>query len=97
MVEAVGADGAHPALGVGVRVRRPNRRPDHLAACGTEDLVEPAAELRVAVVDQQPKRCSSPSRIVRLRACCAVQPPSGFEVEATYSTRRVASEMTNST
>ena len=56
MVEALFAEGAHPTLRIGVRVRRPNRRPDHLEAFGTEHLVEPAAELRVAVVDQQPKR-----------------------------------------
>jgi len=41
--------------------------------------------------------CSSPSCIIRLRACCAVQPPSGFDVQATYSIRRVASEMKNNT
>jgi hypothetical protein len=56
MVKAVGADGSHPALSVGVCVRRPNRRPDHLAAFGAEDLVERAGELRVPVVDQQPER-----------------------------------------
>ena len=36
---------------------------------------------------------SSPSSIIRLRACRAVHLPSGFEVQATYSIRRVASEM----
>src|SRR6266545_6122228 len=55
-VEAVGADGADPALRVGIRVRRPNRRADHFHSLGTEHLVEPAAELRVAIVDQKPER-----------------------------------------
>jgi len=55
-VEAVFAEGPHPALRIGVRVRCPNRRPDHPDALGTQDLVEPAAELRIAIMDQQPKR-----------------------------------------
>ena len=38
-----------------VRVRRPDRRPDHPDALGMEDLVEGAAELRIAVADQQPE------------------------------------------
>jgi len=37
--------------------------------------------------------CSSPNRMIRLRACWATQPPSGVDVQATYSIRRVASEM----
>src|ERR671934_2758845 len=55
-VEAVGADGADPALGVGVRVWRLDGRADHLDALGAEDFVEGVAELRVAVVDQKPER-----------------------------------------
>jgi hypothetical protein len=51
MVEAIGAHGAHPALGIGVRVRRPHRRLDHVDALAAEDLVEAAAEPRVAVMD----------------------------------------------
>jgi len=31
--------------------------------------------------------------MIRLRACWATQPPSGLEVQATYSIRRVAGEM----
>jgi len=96
-VEATRPDRSDPAFGVGVRVGCPNRRADHLDPLGTEDLVEAAAELRVAIVDQKPERLRSPSCISRLRACCAVQPPSGFGVQATYSIRRVASEMKNST
>ena len=55
-VEAVGANRAHPALGEGVRVRRLNRRADHLDALGAEDLVEGVAELRVAIMDEEPER-----------------------------------------
>jgi len=35
--------------------------------------------------------------MIRLRACWATQPPSGFDVQAMYSIRRVASEMKNRT
>jgi hypothetical protein len=44
-VEAVGAEGADPALGEGVGVRRLNRRLDYLDAFGPEDLVKRAAAL----------------------------------------------------
>jgi hypothetical protein len=56
VVEAVGANGAHPALGVGVRVRSLYRRADHADAFAAEDLVEGVGELRVAIMDQEPKR-----------------------------------------
>ena len=55
-VEAVGADRAHPALGIGVRVRRLDRRVDHSDAFGPEDFIEGVAELRVTVVDEEPER-----------------------------------------
>ena len=53
-VEAVGASRAHPALGEGVRVRGLDRCAKHLDALRPEDLVEGVAELRVAIVDQEP-------------------------------------------
>src|ERR671919_3128712 len=52
-VETVGADGSHPAFGVGVRVWRLDGRADYLDALGAEDLVEGVAELLVAVVDEE--------------------------------------------
>jgi hypothetical protein len=52
-VEAVGAEGAHPAFGVGVGVWRLDGRPDHVDALGPEDFVEGGADLRVAVVDEK--------------------------------------------
>jgi hypothetical protein len=96
-VEAVGAHRAYPAFGVGVRVRRLDRRTDHRDLLAPEHLVEGMAELRVPVVDEKPERRSWPTCITRLRACWATQRPSGFEVQATYSIRRVASEMKNRT
>jgi hypothetical protein len=93
LVEAVGADCAHPTLGEGVRVRGLNWRADDLDAIGAEDLIEGVAELRVAIMDEEPDRCSSPSCMTRLRACWATQRPSGFDLQAMYSIRRVATEM----
>src|SRR5712691_10723287 len=55
-VEAVGANGADPTLGEGVRVRGMYWRADDLDALGAEDLVEGVAELRVAIMDKEPKR-----------------------------------------
>src|SRR5918996_2100889 len=52
-VETVGADGSHPAFGVGVRVWRLDGRADHLDDLGAEDLVEGVAELLVAIVDEE--------------------------------------------
>ena len=54
-VEAVAADGARPSARHGVRVRSSHRRSDHSDAFAAEDLVEGAAELAVAIVDQEPK------------------------------------------
>jgi len=48
-VEAVAADGAHPALGERVRLRRPAGGADDLDALAAENIVEGVAELAVAV------------------------------------------------
>jgi hypothetical protein len=96
-VEAIGAEGAHPPFGVGVRVRRLDRRANHLDALGSEHGVEGVAELRVSIVDEKPERLVAPSCMTKLRACWVTQRPSGFEVEAMHSIRRVASEMKKST
>src|SRR6266536_3286580 len=55
-VEAVGANRAYATLGEGVRVRRLNRRADHLDAFRPDDLVERVAELGVAIMDEEPER-----------------------------------------
>jgi hypothetical protein len=73
-VEAIDADGAHPAPGVGVRVWGSNRRADHLDPLGAEDLVEPSTELRVAIVDQKPERLCIAElhhQVARLLCCPA--------------------------
>jgi hypothetical protein len=55
-VEAPLAQGPDEALGVGSGVRRLERRADNLDPLGPEDLVEPGAELGIAVVDQKAQR-----------------------------------------
>src|SRR5215218_9376085 len=55
-IEAVGAERAYPALGVGVRARRQDRRTDHLDPLAPEHLVEGVAALRVPVMDEKPER-----------------------------------------
>ncbi len=48
-------------------------------------------------ISSRNRRSYSPSCMVRLRACCATQAPSGFGVQAMNSSRRVASEMKKKT
>jgi hypothetical protein len=80
-IEAVSANSAHPAFGEGVCVRRPDRRVDHLDALRPKDLVERAAELAVAIMDEENRNgYSSSNCTVRLRACWVTQRPSGFEL-----------------
>src|SRR5439155_11889241 len=55
-IETVAADSAHPTLGEGVCVRRLDKRADHLYALRPKDLVERAAELTVAIMDEEPER-----------------------------------------
>jgi hypothetical protein len=58
-VEALGADGPDPTLGVGVGVRGLDRRDEHLGILGAEHVVEPATELRVAVSEHKAEPQSS--------------------------------------
>src|SRR6266849_9952858 len=54
-VEAVGADGPHPAFGESVRVWRADRCADQLDPLGAEHIIEPAAELPIPIVNEQPE------------------------------------------
>src|SRR6266487_1781609 len=96
-VEAVGADCADPAFGVGVRVRRLDRRPDHLDALAPEHLVEGVAEFGVAVVHKEQEAVLVAELHDEVSGLLCHPPSVGFEVEAMYSIRLVASEMKNST
>jgi hypothetical protein len=98
-VEAVVSDCAHPAFGVGVCVRRVDRRADDRRPVAAEDVVEAAAELAVAVVDEEfgvrtPVLCHAG---LRLRACWVTQLPLGLPVRAMCSILRRSSEMKKST
>ena len=77
-VEAIGAERANPAFGVGVRVRRLDRRANHLDALGSET----ASKARLNFVSRSWMRnrngWSSPSCMTRLRACWVTQCPSEF-------------------
>src|SRR6266536_3879005 len=53
VVEALRADGADETLGVGVRLRRSDRRLDHADVFAAEHFMERGGELAVAVVDQE--------------------------------------------
>jgi hypothetical protein len=53
-VKALHPHGLHPPLGVGVRLRRPDRRAQHLPSLATEHFVEGASELGVVVAEQEP-------------------------------------------
>ncbi|MCA1678282.1 MAG: hypothetical protein LC790_23070, partial [Actinobacteria bacterium] len=55
-VETVAAERPYPALGAGIRVRRLHRRLDDVDRFAAEDVVEAAAELAVAIVDQEAER-----------------------------------------
>jgi hypothetical protein len=67
-------------------------------AFGTEDLIEAARELAVAVTDEEAHRLRrSASVITRLRACWMTQRSCGFAVTPPKWTRRFASSMKKST
>jgi hypothetical protein len=55
-VEALASERADEALGVGVRARSLDRCSHDLDSLAAEHLVERAAELRVAIVDQNTRR-----------------------------------------
>jgi hypothetical protein len=54
-VETFGADGADEPLGDRVRLRSSHRRLDDPDALASEDLIERAAVLAVAITDQEPE------------------------------------------
>ena len=58
-VQALGPHGPDPALGVGIGVRRLQRRDQHLGVLRIEHVVEPAAELRVTITNKDADPASS--------------------------------------
>ena len=56
MIETLGPDRPHEALGVGVRIRGPKRSLQNLGTFRSEDLVEAGHVLRVAVANEEAGR-----------------------------------------
>jgi hypothetical protein len=54
-----------PALGVGIRLRRPDRRSEDLPTLATEHVVEGTSELGIVVAEQKPDRHSPIAEIHR--------------------------------
>jgi hypothetical protein len=97
-VEAVAADGADPAFGERVCLWRAKWGADDLDAFAAENIVEVAAELAVAVVDQDAAGVARPvNDQANCRACWVVQRPSGLAVQPPRCTRRVLSSRKKST
>jgi hypothetical protein len=78
-VQALDADGPHPAFGIGVRVGRLDWRAQHLGTHGAEHVIEGAAELRVAVADQQ-VHPSSPLVEHQQQVACLLGDPGAVRV-----------------
>jgi hypothetical protein len=96
-VQALHLHGLDPPLGVGVRLRRPNRRAQHLSS-----LAEHLVEERVNLASWSRSRnridnCRSFSSIVAFLACWVTQAESGLAVTPTATTRLVLSWMKNNT
>jgi hypothetical protein len=91
-VEALGADAANEALGVGVCLWGADWCVDDADSFAAEDLVEGGRELSVAVVNQDRIR-SNTSVKPRLRACWVTQAPVGLLVQPARWTRRLPSSM----
>jgi hypothetical protein len=91
-VETLGAHRTDETFGVGVRLRRPDRRMDHPDPFATKDLVESRTELAVAVVDQEPRPVGTPVKL-RLRACWVTQAPVGLVVQPAKWILRLASSI----
>ncbi len=94
-VQALGTHGADEALDDRFRLRYSHRGLDAPDALATEDLVEGAAVLAVAVADQEAD-ASAKSR-PRLRACWVTQAPLGFFVQPASQTRRLSFAMKKKT
>src|SRR5947209_714157 len=73
-VETVAPQRAYPALGVRVRVRRLHRRVDDLDRLAAEDVVEAAAELAVAIMDQEAERLPAGRRVRSAGSAPAASP-----------------------
>src|SRR5213595_658465 len=76
-VEALASDGADPAFGVGVRLRRLWRRLDDVDAGGGEHRIEDGGELRVAVAQQEPEPGGATVEVHEQVTCLLGDPGAG--------------------
>ena len=97
-VGALGSCGAYPPFGVTVGSWRPRWGLGYLHALASEDLIERAGELGVAVPDEEAEGAGrSPRSVSRLRACWRSRSRPGGRFRPRMCPRRVATSMTNST
>jgi hypothetical protein len=97
-VQALRADRADPPLRLGVRVRRLHRGHQHLHTLGPKHVIEPAAELRVSIANEEAHPASAfVQGQQQVRACWVIQAALGLAVTPARWTRRVSSSMKNST
>jgi hypothetical protein len=98
MVEALGSDRPHEPLGVGVRVRGPERSLQDLGTLRSKDLVEAGHVLRVAVADEELGRDpSSTMSPVTFLACWVTHARMGVGGDAGDPHLRRPSSMKNRT
>jgi len=105
-VEDLAAQGADEALAGRVHARRLDGADQDPGAGGLEDGIERGGEVRATVAEQNLPRSRSRnlmssnrrSRVrARLRACCTVHSPVGFEVTPPTCIRRVPCSMNTRT
>ena len=78
-VGALGSCAAYPPLGIAIRARGSRRGPHYCHAIAGEDRVEDAGELvSRSRIRKRKEPVRSPRSTIRLRACWAVQAPSGW-------------------
>jgi hypothetical protein len=97
-VQALGTDSTHPALRVGIRIRRLQRCQQYLGSFCAEHAVEGAAGLRIPVAEQEGH--PSPALLQcqhQVEGLLVTQAPSGVAVTLARLTRRVSSSKKNST
>ena len=77
VIEALAAKRAHEPLRECVRLRRPDRRPDHPRAVTGEDVVLRGGELAVPVTDEEPEPPGPPAEVHQEVAGLLGSPGSG--------------------
>jgi hypothetical protein len=93
VVQALAANGAHPALGEGVRARAPVGSPKYPDTLGAEDLVEHGGELVVAIPEQELDREPALLKLPGEVACLLDDPGAGRVVGAAGEVDAAAADL----